>query len=27
MKVVRQYVNFEKELRPGKSLATLDLGA
>lgn len=27
MKVVRQYVNFEKELRSGKSLATLDLGA
>lgn len=27
MKVVRQYVNFEKELRPGKNLATLDLGA
>ncbi len=27
MKVVRQYINFEKELRPGKVLATLNLEA
>lgn len=27
MKVVRQYINYEKELRPGRNLATLNLDA